>query len=238
AEIWQDLLGLEHVGRYDHFFELGGHSLLAVQLAARIRQQLARELPLQQLFDQPLLRDLAHSLADASTTTQASIPVADRHQPLPLSFAQQRLWFLAQLDPAASLAYHIPMTLRLSGQLHRPALIRALDLLVARHESLRTRFVLVSGQPCQQIDPADRGFPLSYQDLRTLTPDAHSNRIAELTDLEAQTPFDLTQGPLLRGHLLQLTDDEHILLLTQHHIISDGWSIGVLLREFSALYRA
>ncbi|WP_338803023.1 non-ribosomal peptide synthase/polyketide synthase [Xenorhabdus griffiniae] len=238
AEIWQDLLGLEHVGRYDHFFELGGHSLLAIQLAARIRQQLARELPLQQLFDQPLLRDLAHSLADASTTTQATIPVADRHQPLPLSFAQQRLWFLAQLDPAASLAYHIPMALRLTGQLHRPALIRALDLLVARHESLRTRFVLVSGQPCQQIDPADRGFALSYQDLRALTPDAHSNRIAELTDLEAQTPFDFSQGSLIRGHLLQLADEEHILLLTQHHIISDGWSIGVLLREFSALYRA
>ncbi len=238
AEIWQDLLGLEHVGRYDHFFELGGHSLLAIQLAARIRQQLARELPLQQLFDQPLLRDLAHSLADASTTTQATIPVADRHQPLPLSFAQQRLWFLAQLDPAASLAYHIPMALRLTGQLNRPALTRALDLLVARHESLRTRFVLVSGQPCQQIDPADRGFALSYHDLRTLTPDAHSNHIAELTTLEAQTPFDLTQGPLLRGHLLQLTDDEHILLLTQHHIISDGWSIGVLLHELRTLYRA
>ncbi|WXG19664.1 non-ribosomal peptide synthase/polyketide synthase [Xenorhabdus griffiniae] len=238
AEIWQDLLGLEHVGRYDHFFELGGHSLLAVQLAARIRQQLAHELPLQQLFEQPRLRDLAHSLADASTTTQATIPVADRHQPLPLSFAQQRLWFLAQLDPAASLAYHIPMALRLTGQLHRPTLIRALDLLVARHESLRTRFVLVSGQPCQQIDPADRGFALSYHDLRTLTPEAHINRIAELTDLEAQAPFDFSQGSLIRGHLLQLADEEHILLLTQHHIISDGWSIGVLLREFSALYRA
>ncbi|PHM22404.1 non-ribosomal peptide synthase/polyketide synthase [Xenorhabdus ehlersii] len=238
AEIWQDLLGLEHVGRYDHFFELGGHSLLAVQLAARIRQQLARELPLQQLFDQPLLIDLALALTDTAIISQVHIPVADRSQPLPLSFAQQRLWFLAQLDPAASLAYHIPMALRLTGQLHRPALTRALDHLVARHESLRTRFVLVSGQPCQHIDPADIGFALSYQDLRPLTPDARSNRIAELTDHEAQTPFDFIQGPLLRGHLLQLTDDEQHLLLTQHHIISDGWSIGVLLHELSILYRA
>ncbi|MEQ1974761.1 non-ribosomal peptide synthase/polyketide synthase [Xenorhabdus sp. SGI240] len=238
AEIWQDLLGLEQVGRHDNFFELGGHSLLAVQLAARIRQQLARELPLQQLFDQPLLSDLAHALTDTTTTSLVDIPVADRNQPLPLSFAQQRLWFLAQLDPAASLAYHIPMALRLTGQLHRPALTRALDHLVARHESLRTRFVLISGQPCQYIDPADIGFALSYQDLRALTPDARNNRITEVTALDEQTPFDLAQGPLLRGHLLQLTDDEHLLLLTQHHIISDGWSIGVLLHELSTLYRA
>ncbi|BET96664.1 non-ribosomal peptide synthetase [Xenorhabdus sp. TCT-1] len=238
AEIWQNLLGLEHVGRYDHFFELGGHSLLAVQLAARIRQQLARELPLQQLFDQPLLIDLALALTDTAIISQVNIPVADRSQPLPLSFAQQRLWFLAQLDPAASLAYHIPMALRLTGQLHRPALTRALDHLVARHESLRTRFVLVSGQPCQHIEPADIGFALSYQDLRPLTPDARSNHITELTDREAQTPFDFIQGPLLRGHLLQLTNDEQLLLLTQHHIISDGWSIGILLHELSTLYCA
>ncbi|OKP02419.1 Amino acid adenylation [Xenorhabdus eapokensis] len=237
AGIWQDLLGLEQIGRYDHFFELGGHSLLAIQLAARVRQHLARELSLQLLFDQPLLIDLAQVLTETSITPQITLLVADRNQSLPLSFAQQRLWFLAQLDPAASLAYHIPMALRLTGQLHRPALIRALDHLIARHESLRTRFVLVSGQPCQHIDPADSGFTLSYQDLRTLTPAAQSNQIAELMALDAQTPFDLAQDPLIRGHLLQLADDEHLLLLTQHHIISDGWSIGVLLHELSVLYR-
>ncbi|OKP02079.1 Amino acid adenylation [Xenorhabdus thuongxuanensis] len=238
ARIWQDLLGVEQVGRYDHFFELGGHSLLAVQLAARIRQHLTRELPLQSLFDQPLLIDLAQMLTETSTSSQVILSVADRSQLLPLSFAQQRLWFLAQLDPAASLAYHMPMALRLTGPLNHPALTRALDHLVTRHENLRTRFVLVSGQPYQHIDPADRGFTLSYQDLRTLTPDAQSNRISELMDLDAQTPFDLTQGPLLRGHLLQRADDEHLLLLTQHHIISDGWSIGVLLHELSVLYRS
>ncbi|MBD2784446.1 amino acid adenylation domain-containing protein, partial [Xenorhabdus sp. DI] len=238
AQIWQDLLGLERIGRHDHFFELGGHSLLAVQLASRVRQEFARELPLQQLFDQPRLSDLAQSLTEAAVTTQVTIPVADRHQPLPLSFAQQRLWFLGQLDPAASLAYHILVALRLTGRLNRPALIRALDRLVARQEILRTRFVLVSGQPCQHIDPADMGFALSYQDLRSLTPEAHANQIAALTALESQTPFHFSQGPLIRGHLLQLADEEHVLLITQHHIISDGWSIGVLINEITTLYRA
>ncbi|MDC9623365.1 condensation domain-containing protein, partial [Xenorhabdus sp. XENO-7] len=166
-----------------------------------------------------------------------SIKQVDRNLPLPLSFAQQRLWFLAQLDPAASLAYHIPIALRLTGQLDRHALTTALDHLIARHESLRTRFVLVEGQPCQHIDPADIGFVLSCQDLRSLDPAMHSNRIAELADFEAQTPFDFTQGPLIRGQLLQLTDEAHVLLLTQHHIIADGWSIGVLVHELGTLYR-
>ncbi|WP_187651790.1 condensation domain-containing protein, partial [Xenorhabdus sp. TS4] len=139
------------VGRHDHFFELGGHSLLAVQLVARIRQVLARELSLQTLFTQPILMGLAQTLTGAATITQTVIPLADRSQPLPLSFAQQRLWFLGQLDPAASQAYHIPVALRLTGQLNHHALIMALDRLVARHESLRTRFVLVEGQPSQQI---------------------------------------------------------------------------------------
>ncbi|MDX7987526.1 amino acid adenylation domain-containing protein, partial [Xenorhabdus sp. 12] len=238
AGIWQDLLGVERVGRYDHFFELGGHSLLAVQLASRVRQVLARELPLQQLFDQPLLINLAQVLSGATVTTQATIPLADRNQPLPLSFAQQRLWFLGQLSPAASLAYHIPIALRFTGLLNHSALKRALDQLVARQESLRTRFGLIAGQPCQLIDPADTGFALSCQDLRCQTPETHIDRIAELTALEAQTPFDFAHGPLIRGHLLQLADEEHVLLLTQHHIISDGWSMGVLMHELSVLYRA
>ncbi|BET96662.1 hypothetical protein TCT1_15830 [Xenorhabdus sp. TCT-1] len=238
AQIWQDLLGLERVGRHDHFFELGGHSLLAVQLVARIRQVLARELPLQTLFAQPILMALARMLTEAATITQTVIPLADRSQPLPLSFAQQRLWFLGQLDPAASQAYHIPVALRLTGQLNHHALTTALDRLVARHESLRTRFVLVENQPSQQIDPADIGFALSCQDLRQLDPALHLDRVTELATLEAQTPFDFAQGPLIRGQLLQLADKEHVLLLTQHHIITDGWSIGVLVRELGIFYRA
>ncbi|WP_445327111.1 amino acid adenylation domain-containing protein [Xenorhabdus sp. PB30.3] len=238
ARIWQDLLGLEQIGRYDHFFELGGHSLLAIQLTARIRQVLKRELPLQQLFDQPRLMDLAQELTDVATTSQMTIPVADRSQPLPLSFAQQRLWFLDRLDPAASLAYHIPLVLRLSGELSHHALRQTFDNLVARHEILRTRFVLVAGQPRQQIATADSRFALSYQDLRTLTADEQTQRITEIATTETGIPFDFTQGSLIRGQLLQLADDEHVLLITQHHIISDGWSVGVLIRELSILYRA
>ncbi|MDC9594349.1 non-ribosomal peptide synthetase, partial [Xenorhabdus sp. IM139775] len=166
------------------------------------------------------------------------IKSAPRDTPLPLSFAQQRLWFLNQLDPAASLAYHIPAALRLTGQLNRDALNNTLNRLIARHENLRTRFILIEGQPCQYIDPADIGLALAYQDLRPLDTEQHATRIAEVTELEAQTPFDLTQGPLIRGQLLQLADEEHILLLTQHHIISDGWSIGVLVHELEVLYRA
>ncbi|WP_275346325.1 non-ribosomal peptide synthetase [Xenorhabdus bovienii] len=166
------------------------------------------------------------------------IEQVNRHQPLPLSFAQQRLWFLSQLDPAASLAYHMSVVLRLTGQLDRDALTTALDRLVARHESLRTRFVLVEGQPCQHIDPADVSFSLSCQDLRPLNPAMHTRRIAELSALEAQTPFDFVRGPLIRGQLLQLTDESHMLLLTQHHIIADAWSVGVLVHELGALYRA
>ncbi|WP_038266002.1 non-ribosomal peptide synthetase, partial [Xenorhabdus cabanillasii] len=238
AEIWQNLLGLEKVGRHDHFFELGGHSLLAIQLVSRVRQDLARELPLQQLFANPLLANLAQTLTGTATTAQMVIPVSNRNQLLPLSFAQQRLWFLDQLDPATSLAYHIPLALRLTGTLNHHALTTALDQLVARHENLRTRFVLIEGQPCQQIDPADIGFALSHQDLCSLAPEEQTHRIAELTAIEVQTPFNFTAGPLIRGQLLQLTDEEHVLLLTQHHIISDGWSISVLIRELGELYRA
>ncbi|NHB98700.1 condensation domain-containing protein, partial [Photorhabdus stackebrandtii] len=163
---------------------------------------------------------------------------ADRHMSLPLSFAQQRLWFLGQFDPAASQAYHMPMVLRLSGQLDPQALSAALDNLVARQESLRTHFTLVDGQPCQQIDSADSGFELPCLDLRTLSETARAKRVAELTEYEACAPFDLTQGPLIRGQLLQLADEEHMLLFTQHHIISDGWSIGIMVRELAALYQA
>ncbi|WP_099138049.1 non-ribosomal peptide synthetase [Xenorhabdus szentirmaii] len=256
AQIWQTLLGLERVGRHDHFFELGGHSLLAVQLVARIRQTLARELSLRQLFAQPVLMQLAHTLMDNTTLMdnatltehdtltdhaiemQAVIPVADRSQPLPLSFSQQRLWFIGQLDPSASQAYHLPTALRLSGLLDHHALTVALNRLVARHESLRTRFLLVEGQPCQHVDPADIGFTLSFHDLRQLGPELHEQRVAGLAEQEAQMPFDFIQGPLIRGQLLKLADEEHVLLLTMHHIITDGWSIGVLVRELGEFYCA
>ncbi|RAT48655.1 non-ribosomal peptide synthetase, partial [Lonsdalea populi] len=237
AEIWQDLLGLARVGRHDHFFELGGHSLMAVQLINHLREQ-GREATLAALFSHPTLCDLAMVLTNASFTSPSRIPVADRNTPLPLSFAQQRLWFIGHLDPAASQAYHLPAALRLVGQLDKSALTAALDSLVARHESLRTHFTLVDGQPCQRIAPDSIGFSLSCLDLRKLDAAGCPQRVAELAAQEAREPFDLTQGPLIRGRLLQLGDDEHVLLLTQHHIVSDGWSLGILVRELAALYRA
>ncbi|WP_146741976.1 condensation domain-containing protein, partial [Lonsdalea populi] len=166
-----------------------------------------------------------------------AIAKADRDAPLPLSFAQQSLWFIGQLDAAASQAYHLPAALRLIGQLDKPALTAALNRLVERHESLRTHFTLIDGQPCQQIAPDSTRFCLSVLDLRSLDA-ARAQRVAELTEREAREPFDLMHGPLIRGRLLQLSDDEHILLLTQHHIISDGWSLGILVRELAAFYRA
>ncbi|RSZ55173.1 amino acid adenylation domain-containing protein, partial [Massilia atriviolacea] len=232
ARIWQELLGVDAVGRHDQFFELGGHSLMAVQLVARLRQELGVEVSLRDLFAHPALIDFAALVARGAAATMTAIAVADRNGPLPLSFAQQRLWFLDQLDSAAGAAYHMPLALRLKGALDKSALRAALDRIVARHESLRTSFVTVGGVAVQVIGDADQGFALAHADLRGMA--GHEAAQAD----EARAPFNLATGPLIRGRLLRVGDDEHILLITQHHIISDGWSMGVLVREVSALYAA
>ncbi len=238
ASIWCDLLRLEQVGRNDHFFELGGHSLLAVQLAAHVRAKLGLALALRGVFAHPTLASLAHLLDGQTREVQTSIPIADRTASLPLSWAQQRLWFLDQLDPAAGAAYHMPVALRLHGTLDRPALCRALDRLVARHEALRTTFAGGDGGPVQIIAPADVGFALEQRDLRMLDADAREAELRTQSVDEARAPFDLARGPLIRGRLLALADDEYALLLTQHHIVSDGWSLGLLVKELTTLYAA
>ncbi|MFJ5362464.1 amino acid adenylation domain-containing protein, partial [Pectobacterium sp. CHL-2024] len=238
TEIWQNLLGLDRIGRHDHFFELGGHSILAVQCVTRVRQMLGLDLQVQKIFANPVLSDLAQELTNTSTIAVTAIPLADRSQPLPLSFSQQRLWFLIQLEPTASRAYNLPAALRLIGRFDRKAFITALDGLVARHESLRTRFISFNGQPCQKIDPATIGFNLSCLDLRALDDATRAQRVSELAAQESRAPFNLTEGPLIRGQLLQLDDNTHVMLLTMHHIISDGWSIGILASELAALYQA
>ncbi|WP_323851969.1 non-ribosomal peptide synthetase [Xenorhabdus szentirmaii] len=197
-----------------------------------------KNMNLEELKRAVLEKRIEEQLKSRGSQQPSLIKKAERHRPLPLSFAQQRLWFLCQLDPAASLAYHLPVTLRLTGQLNRQALTLSLNNLIARHESLRTRFVLIDGQPCQHIEPADTGFALSCHDLQQLDPALHDSRVAEIAELEARAPFDLIQGPLIRGQLLQLADEEHVLLLTLHHIITDGWSVGVLVRELGDYYRA
>src|SRR6476620_12325691 len=162
---------------------------------------------------------------------------ADKAERLPVSFAQQRLWFLTHMGEEASEAYHIPLALRLKGALNRSALRQAMDRLVERHEALRTTFYLDEGEPVQRIGAVeDSRFALAENDLR-----GEGNATAELERLAAQEVgerFDLQTGPLIRGRLIRVGEEEHVLLITMHHIVSDGWSMGVLLRELSALYGA
>ena len=235
AEIWASLLGVERVGRQDHFFELGGHSLLAIRLISRIRQALEIEVPPGALFAAPTLADFAKLVVSDGSGVLPPIAAVDRATPLALSFAQQRLWFLSRME-GVSEAYHMPMGLRLHGRLERVALQQALDRLVARHEALRTTFVDQDGEASQRIGPADSGLPLQLHDLSGV-PDTDS-QLAALQRQEATAPFDLIHGPLIRGRLIRLAPDEHVLLLTLHHIVSDGWSMGILNRELSVLYAA
>ncbi|WP_186137753.1 non-ribosomal peptide synthetase, partial [Burkholderia gladioli] len=237
AEIWAELLGVERIGRHDSFFALGGHSLLAVRLVGRIAA-LGTELPLAKLFASPTLAGLAALITnrlDQGTAALPPITPVPRDGELPLSFAQQRLWFLAQLD-GVSATYHIPLALRLQGRLDTAAWQRALDTLLDRHEALRSVFVAVQGQPQVRLLPVGTALPVTHHDLRD-APDAQQ-LLQAISAQEAHTPFDLEHGPLIRARLVRLSEDEHAFLLTQHHIVSDGWSFDVLFSELQALYRA
>ncbi|WP_234939748.1 condensation domain-containing protein, partial [Sinorhizobium kostiense] len=239
AGIWEELLGIERIGRHDNFFELGGHSLLAVRLLARLTQAFAVELPLATLFAKPTLADLALSVGEVlngsgAQAAPAIMPVG-RAGALALSYSQQRLWFLSQLDEDST-NYNIPLGWRLRGRLDHAAWRRSLDQLFARHEALRSTFVAGEDDPQVEILSADTRLPVVEDDLRG-EPDAEV-LLSALCEEEARTPFDLARGPLIRGRLIRLADDDHVFLLTQHHIVADGWSMGVLMRELSQLYRA
>ncbi|HEY0735345.1 MAG TPA: condensation domain-containing protein, partial [Herpetosiphonaceae bacterium] len=236
AQIWAAVLGQERIGVEDNFFALGGHSLLATQLIARVRQQFQCELPLQAVFDAPTVARLAVRIAQAQPSAALPLVAAARPEPLPLSVAQQRLWFLDQLQPDNPF-YTIPMAVRLTGALNVDALEQSLSAVVARHETLRTTFVPIADQPSQRIAPPTP-MPLPLIDLRTLREDRREQEALRLAAKESSQPFDLTQGPLIRATLIRLHDDDHILLLTLHHIISDGWSQGVLIGELAQLYTA
>ncbi|PPD47115.1 MAG: non-ribosomal peptide synthetase [Methylobacter sp.] len=238
AGIWQELLHLPHVGRDDDFFALGGHSLLAVQLVARLRQGFGIELALRELFARPVLKQLAITVNAAPLCGLPAIQPVDRTLAIPLSWAQWRLWFLAQLAPTSSQAYHIHGGLRLEGRLDKTLFKASLDRIVARHEVLRTTFVSDAGEPRQIIHPADGGFYLKEQDLSTLPAGQQQDMIKQLAYEEFSQAFDLEKGPLIRGCLLRLGDDEHLFFITQHHLIADGWSMGLLIHEFKAIYTA
>ncbi|RKH41422.1 non-ribosomal peptide synthetase, partial [Corallococcus sicarius] len=240
ASVWAELLRVERVGVHDDFFALGGHSLLATQLLSRIRAAFQFELPLRAVFKTPTLAALASAMDEAqgrSTGPQAPpLRPVPRDGGLALSFAQQRLWFLEQLQPG-SIAYNLPGIVELEGALQAGALRQALDALVQRHEVLRTTFVPGPQGPVQRI-ASDAACPFEAVDLGALPAHERESRLQSLIAEQARQPFDLARGPLFRAVLVRLEETRHVLLVLTHHIASDGWSTGILVRELVALYRA
>jgi len=237
ATIWTEVLGVDEPGIDDNFFELGGHSLLAMQVVARINEHLNLTLPIRELFERPTIRQLATALTCFGQRTHVGarpvVPLRSR-QNVPLSSAQQRLWFLDQLEPGSPL-YNINRALRLSGPLNLAKLERAVQSIASRHDALRTTFVVNEGQPCQRI-ASETILPCDFYDLRTLPGDSRDREAQRLLTIEAEKPFDLASGPLARVSILRLADDEHILLLSIHHIIADAWSVKLFFQELAACY--
>jgi amino acid adenylation domain-containing protein len=241
AGIWAQILGVERIGLRDNFFDRGGHSLLATQVIVRVQSVLGVDLPLASLFQHQTLAEWAQAVDQARKQSGAishggPIPTADRNGTLELSFAQQRLWFVDQLDPGNS-AYNIPVGVRLHGRLDEAALRRTLEEILRRHEILRTRYETVDGRGVQCIDSAS-GVSVVIEDLRGLAEESREQEAYRRAAEEESIPFDLRQAPILRVKLLRLEDQDHILLLTMHHIGSDGWSAQVLVRELASLYSA
>ncbi|MFN0301309.1 MAG: amino acid adenylation domain-containing protein [Burkholderiales bacterium] len=240
AEVWADLLGAQRTGIHDDFFQLGGHSLLAGRLAGRLSRLSGVQLPLRQIFESPTIAGLAQAIdrlrESGAPASHGSITPVARSATQPLSFAQQRLWFIEQFGTDGT-TYSIPMAIRLHGALNVEALRFALDALVARHESLRTTFASIDGQAHQVIGPV-QPVALNFIDHAELAEEQREARTLELVRHEAARPFDLACGPLMRVALVRLAERMHVLLINMHHIISDGWSAEVFDRELSALYSA
>ncbi len=237
--IWSEVLGQSRIGTHDHFFDLGGHSLLATRVVSRIRQTLGIELPLRSLFGYPTVAQLARHADDirrVKTTQTSPIEPAKRDSQLPLSFSQQRLWFLNRFesDPAA---YNYSLRIDLNGRLDIPVLDRCLVQASRRHEALRTTFACSDGRPHQVIDPNTES-RLSIVDLCDRPRAQASNDADEQASAIAKKAFDLERGPLFRATLFRLTETEHVLLLSMHHIVGDEWSMGVLFHELTVLYKA
>ncbi len=243
AGIWEEVLGRQRVGAEDDFFALGGHSLVAAQVTSRVLKALSVDLPLRVLFERPTVAAVAAEVerlrgSGAPAGAPPLVP-APRGAEAPLSFAQERMWLFEQLSPGNTV-HNVPLAHELRGVVSPPALAAALAAVVDRHEALRTRFVAVAGKPVQRIDriaPPWRP-PLPLVDLAGLPPAAAGREAARLAAAEKTLPFDLARGPVLRSTLLRRAAEDFLLLLTLHHIVSDGWSMGVLVRELTALYGA
>ena len=238
--LWASVLRVNRVGINDNFFELGGHSLLAIQLISRIRDAFGLELPLSDLFERPTVAELAQSIENRMRASQDLMTCchcvpAFEMTVLPLSFAQQRLWFLDQLVPE-SIAYNMAEALRLRGELNVAALEQSINEIMRRHEAVRTIFPEVDGNPIQVITPF-RHLDLPLIDLSSLPDENREAEVVRLASAEAQRPFDLQSGPLLRVTLLRLGAEDHVLLFSMHHIISDEWSNGILCQGSDSFIR-
>lgn len=240
GRLWAEVLAIESVGMRDDFFALGGHSLLATRLVSRVRESFGVELPVRSLFEAPTVRELAThveaALRDPAGEQAPPIIRVSRDANLPLSFAQQRLWFLHELEPTSSF-YNVPIAVRLRGRLQIDAMQRTLNEIVQRHESLRTSFPTINAQAVQAIAPV-LALDLPVIDLSTLSQDLREHEAQQRATEAARMPFNLATGPLVRASLVRLAAEDHVLLVTMHHIVSDGWSMGVLIKEVGALYRA
>ena len=237
AEVWAELLGwpVASIGRDSNFLALGGHSLLAVQAMARLRKKLDMDLPLSVFLEATSLADLAARIeALGGRAPRPGLVAAPRTGPVPLSYAQGRLYFLNRLAEESAF-YNVPIALRFDGDLQADALRAAFAALWARHEGLRTCFPLVDGEPVQEFLPVDA---VAFSERDICGDDDPEKRLGELFDTEGRTPFDLAAGPLLRGTLVRLRADSHVLLMTLHHSVSDGWSLNIILNDLVALYRA
>ena len=240
AAIWREVLGLPRIGLRDDFFALGGHSLLATQIISRTRQACDVELPLRTLFEASELGDFAEQVgliqAAGQRNQQTAIAKVDRSQPVPLSYSQQRMWFLWQMEPDSP-AYNVGGMARLRGVLDVGRFEAALQALIMRHETLRTTFPSVDGVACQKVS-AQTTVRMGWQDFCALDEPQRQQRLQQLADVEAHTPFNLETGPLLRACLVKAGEQEHYLVLTLHHIVTEGWAMDIFARELSALYEA
>jgi amino acid adenylation domain-containing protein len=241
AGIWSDVLRTTRIGVNDDFFELGGHSLLATKMISRVREAFQVDIQHRALYEAPTVAGLAEVVELAIRSRRGvEIPPFERvsrEETLPLSFAQQRLWFLYQLEPDSP-AYNVPVSVRLQGALDTTALEQSLNETLRRHEVLRTTFPMVAGEPVQVISPP-APLDLRATDLSWLPDEkARLDEARRLATVETEQLFDLTNGPLFRAKLLRLSEDDHVLVLTMHHIASDGWSMGILVNEVTTLYRS
>jgi amino acid adenylation domain-containing protein len=240
AAIWSEVLGVERVGRGASFFSLGGHSLQAMRVMARVREAFKIDLALRSFLDAPALVDLALNIKKALQNEEGLrlLPLerVSREKPIPLSFAQQRLWFIHQLNPTSA-AYNMRHAVRLLGQLDAGTLERALVEIVNRHEILRTTFAVREGEPVQVISESMPVY-LRKLDFSHLSETEREEKTRRFTLDEVQRPFRLTEGPLMRPVLIRLSDDEHVLFVVLHHIVSDGWSTAILAEELSLFYEA